>query len=189
MAELIGTNQFKNGVNIIYEGKMYQIIEYQHVKPGKGGAFVRTKLRDLKNDAVIDRTFRSGEKFEVAFIEQRQVQYLYHTGGDTYFFMDIETYEQISVDKAVLADAVKFLKEGLQIQASSYQGKVMGVVLPTSVELKIMHTEPGAKGDTARAAYKPATVETGAVVHVPLFVQTDDIIKVDTRTGEYLSRA
>lgn len=188
MSETIGTNQFKNGITLIHEGRMYQIIEFQHIKPGKGSAFVRTKFRDLKTDNVVDRTFRSGETFELVYIEQHQLQYLYNS-GDSYFFMDTETYEQAHIEKEVLGEALKFLKEGLQIQASYYQGKVMSVALPASVELKVIHTEPGIKGDTARATYKPATLESGTTVQVPLFINTDDIIKVDTRTGEYLNRA
>ncbi len=188
MAETIGTNQFKNGITLIHDGRMYQIIEFQHIKPGKGSAFVRTKFRDLKTGNVYDRTFRSGEQFELVYIEQHPVQYLY-SSGDSYYFMDTETYEQVHIEKEVLADAVKFLKEGLQIMASYYQGRVMSVALPSSVELKIIHTEPGIKGDTARATYKPATLESGTTVQVPLFINNGDTIKVDTRTGEYLNRA
>lgn len=185
---MISTKQFKNGITILHEGKIYQIIEFQHIKPGKGGAFVRTKLRDLKNDTVIDRTFRAGEKFDTAYIEQRKVQYLYNS-GDNYFFMDTETFEQLGINKSALGNSVKFLKDGMQIQASYCQDKLTGISLPASIELKVEHTEPGARGDTAKATYKPATLETGAIVQVPLFIKLQDVIKIDTRTGEYIGRA
>ncbi len=185
---MIGTNQFKNGLTIMLNGRIYQIIEFQHIKPGKGGAFVRTKLRDLRYNTVIARTFRAGEKFDTAYIKQRKVQYLYHS-SDTYFFMDTETFEQLNIEKSMLGDSVNFLKDGIQIQASYCEGKPISINLPTSIELKVERTEPGVRGDTARAAYKPATLETGAVVQVPLFVKTHDIIKIDTRTGKYTGRA
>lgn len=184
---MIDTSEFKNGMTILHEGKIYQIVEFQHIKPGKGGAFVRTRLRDLKNNTVLDRTFRSGDKFEAAHIEQRRVQYLYNS-GDSYFFMDAENFEQFHVDKTLLGKAVNFLKDSMEARVSFHEGRFMDITLPVSVELKVTHTEPGVKGDTARATYKPATVETGAIIQVPLFVKINDIIKVDTRTGEYLER-
>ena len=185
---MIGTNQFKNGVTIIIDGKIYQIIGFQHIKPGKGGAFVRTKLRNLQNAAVIDKTFRAGEKFESAYIEQRKVQFLYHS-GDTYFFMDTQSYDQLSIDKTLLKDAVNFLKEGTEIQAAYYGEKPIGVTLPASIALKITHTDPGIKTATAKATNKPATLETGAMVQVPVFIKNNEVIKIDTRTGKYLGRA
>ena len=185
---MISTNQFKNGVTFLHEGKIYQIIAFQHIKPGKGAAFVRTKLRNLKNNAVIDRTFRAGEKFDRAYIEQRKVQYLYNT-GDSYFFMDTGTFEQTCIDSSILGSSVKFLKEGTQIQASYCEDKPIGINLPISIELKIEHTEPGIKGNTAKESYKPATLETGAAVQVPLFIKVHDVIKIDTRTGKYIGRA
>jgi elongation factor P len=184
---MISTNQLKHGMTLFYEGKILQVVEFQHVKPGKGGSFVRTKLRDLANDAIIERTFRSGETFQEAYIEQRKVQYLYNS-GDSYEFMDVENFEQVHVDKAALGNALTFLKENLEIQIAYCNGKLIGVTLPTAVELKVAHTEPGVRGDTARATYKPATLETGATIQVPLFIQTNDIVKVDTRTAEYLGR-
>jgi len=184
---MISTNQFKNGLTILHEGKIFQIIEFQHIKPGKGGAFVRTKLRNLKNNTVIDRTFKAGQKFDTAYVEQRKIQYLYNS-GDTYFFMNTENFEQINIDKSALGSAVNFLKEGLEITASYCKGKLIDVSLPTSVELRIEHTEAGVRGDTAKATYKPATLETGAVIQVPLFIKPQDLIKVDTRTGKYTGR-
>ncbi|MBN1405463.1 MAG: elongation factor P [Candidatus Omnitrophica bacterium] len=185
---MIDTTEFKVGMTLLYEGKLLQIVEYQHIKPGKGGAFVKTRLRDLKNNTVLDRTFRSGDKFETAYIQQRNMHYLYNS-GDSYFFMDTENYEQLHVDKAMLGKSINFLKENMEASLSFYEDRFMDIALPVSVELKITHTEPGIKGDTARATYKPATVETGAVVQVPLFVKMGDIIRIDTRTGEYLERA
>ena len=184
---MISTNQFKNGLTILHEGKIFQIIEFQHIKPGKGGAFVRTKLRNLKNNAVIDRTFKAGQKFDTAYIEQRKIQYLYNS-GDTYFFMNTENFEQINIDKSALGSTVNFLKGSLEITASYCKGKLIDVGLPTSVELRVEHTEAGVRGNTAKAAYKPATLETGAVIQVPLFIKPQDLIKVDTRTGKYTGR-
>ncbi len=184
---MVNTNQFKNGLTILHEGKIFQIIEFQHIKPGKGGAFVRTKLRNLKNNTVVDRTFKAGQKFDTAYIEQRKIQYLYNS-GDTYFFMNTGNFEQISIDKSSLGASVNFLKGGLEITASYCKGKLIDVSLPTSVELRVEHTEAGVRGDTAKATYKPATLETGAVIQVPLFIKPQDLIKVDTRTGKYTGR-
>jgi len=184
---MINTSDFKNGISIILDNTLYQIIEFQHIKPGKGGAFVRTKLKNMRTKAVIDKTFRAGEKVEDAYISMRKIQYTYHS-GKTFFFMDSETYEEAAIDESVIKDGVKFLKEGLEISSLWHKDKVIDIILPASVVFKIKHTEPGIKGDTAKAAFKPATLETGTVVTVPLFVNTNDSIRVDTRTGAYLER-
>ncbi|MFH0731849.1 MAG: elongation factor P [Candidatus Omnitrophota bacterium] len=184
---MISTNQFRHGLAFLYEGKIYQIVEFQHIKPGKGGAFVRTKLRNVENGAIVSRTFDPNDRFEPANIMQHKVQYLYHS-ADSYFFMDTASFEQITIEKDLLGDAVRFLKDGIEILASFCQEKLIGIELPITVEMKVVQTEPGVRGDTARAAYKPATLESGAVVQVPLFIKTDDTIKVDTRTGEYTGR-
>ena len=185
---MIATNDFKNGISIILDGVLYQIIEFQHIKPGKGGAFVRTKLKNMRTKAVIDRTFRAGEKVEDAYISTKKIQYTYKT-GDSYFFMDSETYEEVTIPEAVVGDSKKFLKEGLEISSLWHEDKIVDITIPPSVVFKIEETEPGIKGDTAKAAFKPATIETGAVILVPIFVNTGDKIKVDTRTGNYLERA
>jgi elongation factor P len=185
---MISTADFKNGISIILDGVLYQIIEFQHIKPGKGGAFVRTKIKNMRTRAVIDKTFRAGEKVEDAFVETKKIQYTYNS-GDTYFFMDLDTYEELPIPLSLLGDDKKFLKEGMEITAQYHKGNIINATLPISVVLKVGHTEPGIKGDTAKAAFKPATLETGAVVQVPLFVNTGDSIKVDTRTGTYIERA
>ncbi|MHB0975680.1 MAG: elongation factor P [Candidatus Aquicultorales bacterium] len=185
---MISTNQFKNGMTIEVDGKLYQIVEFQHVKPGKGGAFVRTKLRDIKSGGVVDKTFRAGEKFEQAQMTRRQMQYLYNDGS-AFVFMDTESYEQTNLDAAIVGDATKYLKENEVALVVFTDGSPIGVELPTSVELEVVQTDPGVKGDTAQGGTKPATLETGAVVQVPLFIQIGEKIKVDTRTGEYLTRA
>lgn len=184
---MISTNQFKTGLTLLIEGEVYSIVEYEHVKPGKGSAFVRTKLRNLRNQAIIERTFRAGEKFEEAFIEEKKLYFLYRA-GDLFYFMDEETYEQKVVDKEDLKDVVNFIKENTPVTVTYYQDKIISVTPPTFVELKVEYTEPGIKGDTAKASYKPATLETGYVIQVPLFIESGDIIKVDTRTGEYVER-
>jgi elongation factor P len=184
---MISPNQFKAGLTLLIDGEIYAIVEYEHVKPGKGSAFVRTKLRNLKNQAVIERTYRAGEKFEEAFIEQKKLQYLYRS-GDLFYFMDEETYEQKSIPGEILAEAINFIKEDTTVNISYYKDEIVMVNPPTFVELKVEYTEPGMKGDTAKSTYKPATLETGFVIQVPLFIQTGDLIKVDTRTGEYVSR-
>ncbi len=185
---MVSASDFRNGVTIEFEGAIYTIIEFQHVKPGKGAAFVRTKLKNIKTGGVVERTFRPTEKVENAHIERKDMQYLY-PDGDLYHFMDVETYEQTALNGDTLGDALKFVKENDTVKMLSHNGVVFGVEPPLFVELKITHTEPGFKGDTAQGATKPATVETGATVYVPLFVNQDDVIKIDTRTGEYLSRA
>ena len=187
MAEMISAGDFRNGVTIEFEGNIYQIIEFQHVKPGKGAAFVRTKLKNIKSGGVVEKTFRPTEKCEKAHIERKDMQYLYND-GDLYYFMDPETYDQIPLNKAAIGDALKFVKENEMVKVCSHNGNVFAIEPPLFVELTITDTEPGFKGDTATGASKPATVETGATVSVPLFVNTGDVIKIDTRTGEYLSR-
>ena len=184
---MISAGEFRNGVTIEYEGNIYQIIEFQHVKPGKGAAFVRTKLRDVMGGSVVEKTFRPTEKFPPARIERKEMQYLY-TDGDLYYFMDMETYEQIEIGQETIGDALEFVKENEMVKVVSYQGNPFTVEPPLFVELAVTATEPGFKGDTAQGATKPATVETGATVQVPLFVNEGDVLKIDTRTGEYLSR-
>ena len=184
---MISAGDFRNGVTIELEGNVFQIIEFQHVKPGKGAAFVRTKLKNIKNGGVVEKTFRPTEKCDAARIERADMQYLY-SDGDLFHFMDVETYEQIALNKDEIGDALKFVKENEMVKMLSHNGQVFSVEPPLFVELEITETEPGFKGDTATGASKPAIVETGAQVMVPLFVETGDKIKIDTRTGEYLSR-
>ena len=184
---MIVAGDFKNGVTIEYDGKVCQIVEFQHVKPGKGAAFVRTKLKDIVNGGVVETSFRPTEKFPLAHIERKDMQYLYND-GDLYNFMDVETYDQIALSESDIGDSLKFVKENEMCKVCSHKGKVFAVEPPLFVELEITDTEPGFKGDTATGATKPATVETGATVNVPLFVNQGDVIKIDTRTGEYLSR-
>ncbi len=184
---MISAGDFRNGVTIEFEGNIYQIIEFQHVKPGKGAAFVRTKLKNIISGGVVEKTFRPTEKCPQARIDRKDMQYLY-ADGDLYYFMDVESYEQIGLDTDSIGDALKFVKENEMVKVCSHNGKVFAVEPPLFVELEISDTEPGVKGDTATGATKPATVETGAQVMVPLFVNQGDKIKIDTRTGEYLSR-
>lgn len=184
---MISAGDFRNGITIELEGNIYQIIEFQHVKPGKGAAFVRTKLKNIKSGGVVEKTFRPTEKCPQARIDRKDMQYLY-SDGDLYYFMDVENYEQIALDKTTIGDTLKFVKENKMCKICSHNGNVFAVEPPLFVELQITETEPGFKGDTATGATKPATVETGATVMVPLFVEQDDVIKIDTRTGEYLSR-
>ncbi|MBQ5951053.1 MAG: elongation factor P [Lachnospiraceae bacterium] len=185
---MISAGDFRNGVTIEYEGQVYQIIEFQHVKPGKGAAFVRTKLKNIVNGGVVEKTFRPTEKCETARIDRKDMQYLYND-GDTYYFMDTETFDQIALNEEKVGDTLEFVKENEMVKICSYKGDVFAIEPPLFVELEITDTEPGFKGDTATGANKPATVETGAQVMVPLFVEIGDRIKIDTRTGEYLSRA
>ena len=184
---MISAGDFRNGITLEIDGNVYQIMEFQHVKPGKGAAFVRTKIKDVINGGVVERTFRPTEKFPAARIDRVDMQYLY-ADGDLYNFMDVNTYEQVALNTDLIGDALKFVKENEMSKICSYHGKVFSVEPPLFVELEITDTEPGFKGDTATGATKPATVETGAVVYVPLFVNQGDKIKIDTRTGEYLSR-
>jgi len=185
---VISSNDFRNGVSIEVEGDLFTVVEFQHVKPGKGSAFVRTKLRNLRTGATIERTFNAGEKVARAQLEGREVQYLYHDGNN-YTFMDTSTYDQFALGDAALGDALHFLKENMILNLETYQGEVIGVELPNSVELEIAQTDPGLRGDTAQGGTKPATLETGYVIRVPLFVNQGDKVLVDTRTGQYLSRA
>ena len=185
---MISAGEFRNGVTMEYEGNIYQVIEFQHVKPGKGAAFVRTKLKNLVTGAVVEKTFRPTEKMPKAMIERKDMTYLYND-GDLYNFMDAETYDQIAIPASEVGDALKFVKENETVKVCSYNGKVFSVEAPLFVELEITDTEPGFKGDTATGATKPATLETGAQINVPLFVNQGDRVKIDTRTGEYLSRA
>ena len=185
---MVIAGDFKNGVTFEMEGKVVQVIEFQHVKPGKGAAFVRTKLRDVINGSVIEKTFSPTDKFPPAHIERKDMQYMYND-GDLYYFMDMETYEQIPVGKDMLDDNFKFVKEEMMCRINSYKGSVFSVEPPMFVELTITDTEPGFKGDTATGTTKPATLETGAVIKVPLFIDNGTVIRIDTRTGEYLERA
>lgn len=184
---MISAGDFRNGVTIELEGNVFQIIEFQHVKPGKGAAFVRTKLKNIISGGVVEKTFRPTEKCPTAHIDRKDMQYLYND-GDLFTFMDMESYEQISVNKDEVGDSLRFVKENEMCKVCSYKGNVFAIEPPLFVELEITDTEPGFKGDTATGATKPATVETGAQVAVPLFVDQGDVIKIDTRTGEYLSR-
>lgn len=184
---MISAGDFRNGITLEIEGNVYQIMEFQHVKPGKGAAFVRTKLKNIINGGVVEKTFRPTEKFPAARIDRVDMQYLY-SDGDLFHFMNVETYDQIALNADDIGDALKFVKENEMVKVCSYNGKVFAVEPPLFVELAITETEPGFKGDTATGATKPATVETGAVVYVPLFVEEGDVIKIDTRIGEYLSR-
>lgn len=184
---MISAGDFRNGITLEIDGQVVQIMEFQHVKPGKGAAFVRTKLRNVINGGVVERTFRPTEKFPQARIDRVDMQYLY-ADGDLFNFMNQETYDQVALNHDIIGDALKFVKENEVCKVCSYNGNVFSVEPPLFVELEITETEPGFKGDTAQGANKPATVETGATVYVPLFVEIGDKIKIDTRTGEYLSR-
>jgi elongation factor P len=188
MAEMVDTNSFKNGMHIEVDGKVWRIVEFQHVKPGKGGAFVRTKLKNLDSGAVVDRTFRAGEKFPRVHTEVKNVQYLYDDGSEVHF-MDSDSYEQFSVPHGDLEDELPFMQPNATVQVLAVNGKPSGVQLPASVELAVVDTEPGVKGDTVSNVTKPATLETGAVVQVPLFVNVGDRLKVDPREKRYISRA
>lgn len=185
---MVTAGDFKNGLTFEMDGQIFQVVEFQHVKPGKGAAFVRTKLKNIITGATIERTFNPTDKFENAHIERKDMQYLYND-GDLYYFMDVETYEQLPLNKDKIGDALKFVKENMIVKVLSHKGNVFGIEPPTFVELEVVDTEPGFKGDTATNATKPATLETGAVIKVPLFVNQGDIIRIDTRTGEYMERA
>ena len=184
---MISAGDFKNGVTVEIDGNIYQILEFQHVKPGKGAAFVRTKLKNIISGGVVEKTFRPTEKFPKAHIDRKDMQYLYRD-GDLFNFMDVETYDQIALNEDVVGDSLKFVKENEVVKICSHNGNVFSVEPPLFVELAMTETEPGFKGDTAQGATKPATVETGAIVMVPLFVEQGDVLKIDTRSGEYLSR-
>ena len=184
----VSTNDLKNGMSLDLPEGLFSVVEFQHVKPGKGGAFVRTKLKNVRSGAVIERTYRADEKLEQAIIEKRDMQFLYRDGAD-YVFMDTTTYEQMNASPGSLGDAPNFLKEGDAANLQMYNGEIVGVDLPAAVELSVTETEPGIQGDRVSGARKPATLQTGLVVQVPLFVNAGDMIKVDTRSGEYLTRA
>lgn len=185
---MISAGDFRNGITIEMDNGIFQIVEFQHVKPGKGAAFVRTKLKNIVNGGVVEKSFRPTEKFPQARIDRKEMQYLYND-GDLYNFMDTESFEQIALNQETVGDALKFVKENEMVKVCSHNGNVFAIEPPLFVELEITETEPGFKGDTATGATKPATVETGANVNVPLFVEIGEKIKIDTRTGEYLSRA
>ena len=184
---MISAGDFRNGITLEIDGNVVQVIEFQHVKPGKGAAFVRTKLKNVINGGVVEKTFRPTEKFPQARIDRVDMQYLY-SDGDLFYFMNVETYDQIAINQETIGDALKFVKENEMVKVCSYNGSVFAIEPPLFVELEITETEPGVAGNTAQGATKPATVETGAQVSVPLFVNQGDKIKIDTRTGEYLSR-
>jgi elongation factor P len=188
VAETVSTNQFKNGMHVGLDGQVWRIVEFQHVKPGKGGAFVRTRLKSLETGAVVDRTFRAGEKMPRVRTETKNVQYLYDS-GDEVVFMDEGTYEQITLPHAEVSDELEFLQPSSSVQLLTVDGRPAGIQLPVSVELAVTATEPGVRGDTVSNVTKPATLETGAVVQVPLFVNVGDRVKVDTRERRYISRA
>jgi elongation factor P len=188
MAETVSTNQFKNGMHIELESSVWRIIEFQHVKPGKGGAFVRTKLKNLDSGSVVDKTFRAGEKFARVHTETKNVQYLYDS-GDEVVFMDEQSYEQISLPREGVAEALDYMEPSSTVQLLTVDGRPAGVQMPASVELTVAETEPGVRGDTVSNVTKPAKLATGAVVQVPLFVNQGDRIKVDPREGRYISRA
>jgi len=181
------TADFRNGMTIIIDKDLYSIVEFQHVKPGKGGAFVRTKLKNVRTGRVIDRTFRAGESVEEARLERRKMQYLYRS-GDQLFFMDTGSYDQMPISEETIGEDVKYLAENAQVDVIMHQNQIIGVELPIFVELKVKQTEPGVKGDTASGGSKPATLETGAVVQVPFFIDVDDTVRVDTRKGIYMER-
>jgi len=183
---MISTSDFKNGMTILYENQLYRILYFQHVKPGKGGAFVRTKLKDLNTGAIIDKTFRAGEKMEQAIMETKKMQYLYKDGF--YNFMDKKTYEQVQLSEKLLEEQRDYLLENMEIMVVFYKGKPISIELPIVIEAKVLKTEPGLKGDTVSSSFKPAEIETGAKIMVPLFINNGDIIRVDTRTGSYITR-
>ena len=185
---MVTAGDFRNGVTFEMDGGVYSIIEFQHVKPGKGAAFVRTKIRNVITGAVTEKTFNPNDKYPTAYIERKDMQYLY-SDGDLYYFMDNETYEQIPINASVLSDNFKFVKENMDCKVLSYKGNVFGVEPPNFVELEVTKTEPGVKGDTATNTLKPATLETGAEIRVPLFINEGEMIRIDTRTGEYMERA
>ena len=185
---MISAGDFRNGITFEMDGNVVQVIEFQHVKPGKGAAFVRTKYKNVITGAVVERSFNPTDKYPTAYIERKDMQYLY-SDGDLYYFMDMETYEQQPIDKSKLGPAFQFVKENMEVKVLSYKGNVFGVEPPNFVELEVTETDPGFKGDTATNATKQATLETGAEIKVPLFINQGDMIRIDTRTGEYMERA
>ena len=185
---MVTAGDFRNGVTFEMDGNVYSIIEFQHVKPGKGAAFVRTKIRNVISGAVTEKTFNPNDKYPTAFIERKDMEYLYND-GDLYYFMDSETYEQLPISPNVLGDNFRFVKENMVCKVLSYKGNVFGIEPQNFVELQVTETEPGVKGDTATNVTKPATLETGAEIKVPIFINEGEMIRVDTRTGEYMERA
>ena len=185
---MISAGDFRNGVTFEMDGNVVQVVEFQHVKPGKGAAFVRTKFKNVITGAVVERSFNPTEKFPSAFVERKDMQYLY-ADGDLYYFMDTESYEQLPIDKHKLGNSFAVVKENMEVKVLSYKGNVYGIEPPNFVELEVTETDPGFKGDTATNATKPATLETGAEIKVPLFIEQGDKVKIDTRTGEYMERA
>ncbi|QGG46565.1 elongation factor P [Heliorestis convoluta] len=185
---MISSNDFRTGTTIELDGDAFQVIEFQHVKPGKGAAFVRTKLKNIRTGGVVERTFRAGEKVPKAHMERRTMEYLYND-DDSYTFMDMENYEQTTLQKEQIEYEIRFLKENMQVHILTWKGNLMGVELPNTVELRVVETAPGVRGDTAQGATKPATLETGAIVQVPLFINENDVLIIDTRNGAYVSRA
>ena len=185
---MITAGDFRNGVTFEMDGDVYSIVEFQHVKPGKGAAFVRTKIRNVISGGVTERTFNPNDKYPTAYIERKDMQYSYND-GDLYYFMDLETYDQLPISPSILDDNFKFVKENMICKVLSYKGNVFGVEPPNFVELQVTQTDPGFKGDTATNATKPATLETGAEIKVPLFIDEGEMIRIDTRTGEYMERA
>ena len=186
--EMITTSEFRNGLAILVDHELCAIVEHQHVKPGKGGAFMRTKLRRLKDGSVMERTFRVGEKFEEAFIEERKLQFLYRS-GTSFHFMNMGSFEDVALEESAIDKAAGFLKENMEIVGDFHDGRLVGLELPVFIDLRVEHTEPGIRGDTSRAGTKPAQLETGMTIQVPLFVGSGETVRVDTRTGEYVSRA
>jgi elongation factor P len=184
----VDTSQFRNGLRIELDGEPFQITYFQHVKPGKGGAFVRTKLKNLRTGKTIDQTFRAGERVELADVEDRRMQYLYQD-GESLVFMDTRSFDQIPLSRETLGDTLKFLQENMEVDVMFWRGRPLDVQLPNFIEAEVTHCDPGLKGDTASGATKPATIETGAVLQVPLFVKEGDRIRVDTRNGQYIERA
>lgn len=185
---MISVNDFKTGLSIEMDGQAYLVVDFQHVKPGKGAAFVRAKLKNISSGGVVEKTFRAGEKVARAHLDRREMQYLYND-GEGYVFMDNESFEQITITREAIGDGVKWLLENMNIHVLIFQDKIIGIDLPNFVELKVVETEPGVRGDTATGATKNATLETGAVVQVPLFIEEGDVLRIDTRTGEYMERA
>ena len=185
---MISAGDFRNGITLEIEGAVYQIVEFQHVKPGKGAAFVRTKIRNVISGAVVEKTFNPTDKFPTAFIERKDMEYLYND-GDLYYFMDQESYETVPIDRSKLGEAFKFVKENMVVKILSYKGSIFGSEAPNFVELLVTQTEPGVRGDTATNVTKPAVLETGAEIRVPIFINEGEMIRVDTRTGEYMERA
>ncbi len=185
---MISSSDFRTGATIEIDNNVWQIVDFQHVKPGKGAAFVRTKMKNVRTGAVVERTFNPGEKFPKAHVDRREMQYLYESDGN-YNFMDNENYEQSELTSEQLGDAVKYLKENMNISIMFFQGNIIGVELPVAVELTVVETDPGIRGDTATGGTKPAKMESGCVVRVPLFINIGDVLRIDTRTGDYLERA